>query len=186
MPPPWAAAGCPCCRRRPRRADSPNAGSELAGSPATGLLDDVVAGAMWVAAWVLGSGEEAGPVLLLLLGDGACGEGGALVVRGAFKPLSISAIIVLRTSVAVSRGRAVGAGPAASALPSWGLLSATGAPASIWGWLAGVEAWADVLEGEASSARAARASRFACAIDRLLLAAPGVLPLPATVGAFWL
>ena len=125
-------------------------------------------------------------MLLMLLGGGACGEGGALVVRGAFNPLSISAVIVLRTSVAVSRGGAVGAGPATSALPSGGVLSAAGAPTSIWGWLAGAEAWAGVLDGAASSARAARASRFACASDRLLPAAPGVLPLPATMGASWL
>ena len=140
MPSPSApASGCPCCRRRPRRVNSPSAGAGLGGAPAAGLLSDVVTGAMVLVAWVLGPGEEAGTVLLLLLllGGGACGEGGAVVVKGAFKPPSISAVIVLLTSVAVSRGRAVWAGPAASALSSGGVMSAPGAPARVWGWLAG-------------------------------------------------
>ena len=123
-------------------------------------------------------------MLLLLCGDGACGEGGAFVVRGAFKPLSISVIIVLRTSVAVSRGRAVGAGPAASALPSGGVLSVPGAPTNVWDWLAAAGAWARALEGAASSARAARVSRLPRASNCLLSAAPRVLPSP--MGATWM
>ena len=187
MPPPLAlACGCPCCRRRPRRAGSPSPG--LGGGPAPGLLDEIVIGAMVLGAWALRSGERAGSVLLvlLLLGGGVCGEAGVTGVKGLFKPLSISAVIVLRTSVAVSRGRAVWAGPAASALPSAGLLSVTGAPARVWGCLAGAGAWARALEGAASSAKAARAFRFDCASDRLLAAASGVLPSPATMEATWL